>query len=98
MRCLFMAIAMVMFGCTPASAPEQSRQADAGSDDTSQAPSSCTLACRNLKELGCPEGESPSCTKACNVLVMLEGVDVSCWTNAETKDDLEECEGIRCIR
>ena len=67
-------------------------------DDSPEALGSpCGRACSNLKALGCPEGKSSLCYRACVKQASLERIPVTCWTNAKTQDAARACDRLRCL-
>lgn len=67
-------------------------------DDSPQAATSpCGKACANLKTLGCPEGKSKLCYRACVKQASIEKVPIVCWQSAKTQDAARACDRLRCL-
>lgn len=80
---------------TPAAAPP-ANDADAGITVTTA--SACSRACLHLRDLGCPEGRSPTCAKACTGRAELFDTPAACWASASTPAEARACGGLACAR
>lgn len=78
----------------PTSPP--ANDADAGITVTTA--SACSRACLHLRDLGCPEGASPTCAKACTGRAELFETPAACWSAASTPAEARACGGLACGR
>jgi len=84
-------LALVFVACSPAPTPVEPK---VGVD---AAPEPCAAACETLKFVGCPEGASPNCVRACAKQSALERTPVACWAAAHSRDEARACGQLRCI-
>jgi len=60
----------------------------------------CSLACRNLRVLGCPEGKTPEggkgCTQICRDMLPISSRDPVCEKKAKTAAAVRACPRIKC--
>jgi len=95
--------------CPPSPSPPRPDASDAspppadaatgpGIADSGKPPSSCTLACDNLRALACPEGLAGSCAATCEhaETARLTSLHPECLAKATTKAAARACRSVTC--